>query len=499
MFRNTFIYIVLLMTSLALTGCDKEKEQMKWVDLRYDVPQDAYTVDAAGTQTVSIRVKSTDPWTVFGSKGEDWYTISPESGDPGEIYTVTISCVENTSLDDRCDTINVKSDYWTGKQFLLTQKGTAYLEYEAPQSISREGVAVTIPVLSNQDWTASVISGESWLSISEGLSGNGDGSVKLEAALNSGEQRGGEVALYDRNGVLVQTVTVTQDGVVLSPSMPSEGDFHKLYSQSQELRIPVESNVSWTVAKKQPSEETWYEFSGGTSFDGTSDLIINVSEYPVGGAAAVRTGTVLLSSVPEDGGAPIVKTIVFKQASPDANRTQTNDGQTLDKTGLTSQDGLPVGRYTFYLAPFTAADCIYLYFFWQKEGKSFAELRFWLNTSHAPMKTELSCMPYCNDVNKWNNSLLVPFDNTKQVKIALDIRESDPDASGNTWIYSEWWLNDVKIAQATSDGIVDRDGNTDTWKVPFSDISAGGYFKIWAFSGSATLEKWEYMSHIDWE
>ena len=224
-----------------------------------------------------------------------------------------------------------------------------------------------------------------------------------------------------------------------------------------------------------------------------------MSEYPAGGAAAVRTGTVLLSSVPEEGAEPIVKTVVFKQASPDANRTQTNDGQVLDKTGLTSQDGLPVGRYTFYLAPFTAADCIYLYFFWQKEGKSFAELRFWLNISHAPMKTELSCMPYCNDVNKWNNSLLVPFDNTKQVKIALDIRESDPDASGNTWIYSEWWLNDVKIAQATSDGIVDRDGNTDTWKVPFSDISAGGYFKIWAFSGSATLEKWEYMSHIDWE
>ena len=107
-------------------------------------------------------------------------------------------------------------------------------------------------------------------------------------------------------------------------------------------------------------------------------------------------------------------------------------------------------------------------------------------------------MPYCNDVNKWQNNLLVPVDNTKQVKIALDIQESAPDASGNTWIYSEWWLNDKMIAKATSDGIADSNGVSDTWKIPFANISAGGYFRIWAFSGSATLEKWEYTSPIVW-
>ena len=194
----------------------------------------------------------------------------------------------------------------------------------------------------------------------------------------------------------------------------------------------------------------------------------------------------------------MTKSIRFKQASPDENRTQTSDGMALNNTGFTSEDGLPVGRYTFYLAPYTSADCIYLYFFWQKDGKSFAELRFWLNTSFAPGKTELSCMPYCNDVNKWQNNLLVPVDNTKQVKIALDIKESAPDASGNTWIYSEWWLNDKMIAKATSDGIADSNGVSDTWKVPFTDINAGGYFRIWAFSGSATLDRWEYTSPVVW-
>lgn len=489
----------MLISALALlSGCEEGSGPMKWVDLRYDVPQDAYLIDASGSQTVSIRVSSTDPWTVFGSKGEDWYTISPESGEPGEIYTVIISCKENTSLDDRRDTINIKSDYWTGKQFLLTQKGIAYLDYKAPEMFLRTGETISLEVLSNQDWTAEVVSGESWLAISGDGSGNGNDSVALLAGINSGEQRSGEVALYDRNGVLTHTVVVTQEGVLLSPSVPENGRWHKLYSESQQLRIPVESNSSWTVSKKSPAEDTWYEFAEGTSFDGTKELVINVSEYPTGGSAMTRTGTVLLSSVTKEGEVPVVKTITFKQASPDANRTESNDGMVLDKNGLTSERGLPVGRYTFYLAPFSASDRIYLYFFWEKDGKSFAELRFWLNTTFAPMKTELSCMPYCNDVNKWLNNLLVPVNNKKQVKIALDIRESDPDASGNTWIYSEWWLNDKMIAHATSDGIADKDGVSDTWKMPFSNISAGGYFKIWAFKGSATLDKWEYTSPVVW-
>ncbi|UVP34840.1 hypothetical protein NXW58_08100 [Bacteroides faecis] len=80
-------------------------------------------------------VKSTDPWEVFGKY--DWYTISPSTGEAGETYTVTVICKENTELDDRIDTLNIKSDYWTGKRFVLTQKGTAYLNVEGVDMIDR--------------------------------------------------------------------------------------------------------------------------------------------------------------------------------------------------------------------------------------------------------------------------------------------------------------------------------------------------------------------------
>ena len=490
--------LFILSVMLALASCEDDNGPMNWVDLRYDVPQESYLIDAAGTESVTIRVKSTDPWTVFGGKGESWYTITPDSGDPGEIYTVTITCEENTSLDDRCDTIYVKSDYWTGTQFLLTQKGTAYLDFELSQDIEQSGEEVTLEILTNQDWKAEVAVGGEWITVSGATSGNGNGSIMLGAPFNGGEQRSGEVVLYDRNDVAVQVVTVTQKGVILSPAAAENGKFFQLYSRQQELRIPVESNSEWIVAKAQGDDQGWYNFDGGTSYNGTQELVINVSEYPEGGASAVRTGTITLTSKAVEGFEPVTKTIRFKQASPDRNRTQSNDGKVLDSDGVRSEDGIPAGRYTFYLAPFTATDCIYLYFFWQRDGKSFAELRFWLNTEFAPLKTELSCMPYCNDVNKWQNNLLVAIDMTKPVKIAMDISESAPDPSGNTWIYSEWWLNDTRIAHATSDGIVDRDGGTDTWKTKYADTIGTGYFRIWAFTGSATLEKWEYTSPIVW-
>ena len=107
--KNIFVIILVSITAI-LWGCEKDKEPMKWVDLRYDVPQDSYLIDKDGTETVTIRVKSTDDWQVFGKSGADWYTITPDGGPAGEIYTVTIRCEANPSLDDRSDIIVVKSD-----------------------------------------------------------------------------------------------------------------------------------------------------------------------------------------------------------------------------------------------------------------------------------------------------------------------------------------------------------------------------------------------------
>ena len=68
--KTRILFILSLM--LALAAFEDDNRPMNWVDLRYDVPQESYLIDAAGTESVTIRVKCTDPWTVFGGKGESW-------------------------------------------------------------------------------------------------------------------------------------------------------------------------------------------------------------------------------------------------------------------------------------------------------------------------------------------------------------------------------------------------------------------------------------------
>ena len=164
-YKSFMAVLLAFVTVLPVSQSCKENEPMKWVDLRYRVDQDSYIVDIKGTETVSFLVKSTDPWEVFGSKREDWYTITPDRGEAGETYTVTITCKENFDLDDRADTINIKSDYWLGKQFLLTQKGTAYLNYDPVEDIPQDGGSLTISLLANQKWSVELTEGSSWLTL----------------------------------------------------------------------------------------------------------------------------------------------------------------------------------------------------------------------------------------------------------------------------------------------------------------------------------------------
>ena len=284
-----------------LQGCD-DSEAEKWVDLRYRV-EDSYLVEAKNPEPVSFQVKSTDPWEVFGKY--DWYTISPSTGEAGETYSVTVTCKENTELDDRIDTLNIKSDYWTGKRFVLTQKGTAYLNVEGVDMIDQEGNSETFSVLSNQKWTAKVTDGDVWLSIQSGASGEMNGEITVTASPNTGEQRTGIVTIYDRHGKIAREVQCIQDGVLLTPDTPENGKWFAMYEQAQQLTIHVESNAEWEVSKENEADDTWYHFEK-TSFDGSADIVINVDAHE---GSSVRTGIIVLSTKAAEGATPLMKTI----------------------------------------------------------------------------------------------------------------------------------------------------------------------------------------------
>ena len=475
----------LLTASSLLQSCQSDDEAMKSVDLRYRV-EDSYLREAKNPEPISFQVKSTDPWEVFGKY--DWYTISPNKGEAGETYNVTITCKENTDLDDRTDTINIKSDYWTGKKFILIQKGIAFLHVDNVDMISQEGGAETFDVLSNQKWTAEVTEGNVWLTMKSGASGELNGKITVEATPNKGEQRTGIVTIYDRHGRVVQEIQCIQDGVLLNPETPENGAWFKMYEQAQKLTIHVESNAEWTVSKENEADDAWYSFEK-TSFNGNADIVINVSEHT---GSSVRTGNIVLMTKAAEGATPLTKKVRIKQANP--QRPEVHEvNQAISGTYYGPNNLMP-GHYNFYLEPFGTAN-LNFFMMWagQADDGGNVELRFHV----IGQKTDLSTRPWNGDVYSENSGHAV--DTKKANVLSFEIQKAiDAKDPTKSWIYSEWLLNGVLIGKTTSDGITDANGSGDTYKIPFDRTNVGASFSMSASGGSIGFTKWEYIAPLVW-
>ena len=183
--------------AVCISSCKDDEEDIKYVDLRYN-SEDSYVLAASSPQIVEFEVSSTFPWEILSK--EDWHTITPSNGVADSIYKVKITCLENTSLDDRTDTLIIKSDYWIGKKVILIQKGTAWLKASSDslfvESVEDQHV---FSIASNQDWSCEVTTGSEWLSIIDGAKGSINGDVTIKTLGNKGELRYGIITLFDRH------------------------------------------------------------------------------------------------------------------------------------------------------------------------------------------------------------------------------------------------------------------------------------------------------------
>lgn len=298
-------------------GCQKKAEEaVKTVDLRYRA-SDSYDLPATGAQSFTILVASTDPWTVT-SEHPDWCIISEEEGeasDPELVHTgkaapttIRVQYYDNTFLDDRTDKITIQSDYWVGKVITVNQKGIAFLtipESDLDLSVEKAGGNYYIHINSNQPWSARVTDGD-WISITDGASGEGVGTVTVTALDNVAELRYAEVTVYDRHEVASAKILFTQDGVQLVPAVTEvRAGFDQLSSE-----LEITSNTDWVVVKASESDD-WFTLEN-TSGTGNGTVKINFTQNNDEG---LRKADVIVKNVvanPED--FQVEKTIVVKQA-----------------------------------------------------------------------------------------------------------------------------------------------------------------------------------------
>ncbi len=455
----------------------KDDETMKWVDLRYKT-NDSYTISSDGRQTVDIQVKSTEPWIVY-SNHSDWCTISPDQGKANELYDVQITYKPNTELDDRTDTITIKSDYWIGKEIAVVQKGIAYMTLEDNLDFflgKEENSIRTFKVKSNQKWSTAVTEGNKWLSITAGETGEADGDVTVQCKVNKGEKRYGKIVVYDRHGIATAEVTCTQDGVQLDPESTSLRTEHTAH----EIILHVVANTEWTVTKDNVDAE-WYSFEQ-TEFEGTQDLVIRLDANT--GTSVLKT-TFTLSTKAAEGITPVTRTITLKQANEatairhefdDPNNWTINSGTSMIDGDLTciaarvSRDNFAPGYYSFRIKSMT--DDAHSTIFFTYGSK---EIRWHMNMGTG--KTNYSTTPWTPVIER-NKT----FDKSlKSYTLGLNLIPST--TAGLMKI--EWYLDGVLM-----DSYDNENG------VSFDYASAFVY--IGANTGTVVYDWWEYTAPINW-
>lgn len=475
-----------------LQSCGSEEETLKPVDLRYRV-EDSYERPAVNPEPIVFQVKSTDSWEVFGeAQSEGWYTISPARGEAGQTYDVTITISENTFLDDREDLISIKSDYWTGKQFTIKQIGTAYLSADDVLVPSSGGTA-SIAVSTNQKWSAAVTEGADWLKITSGASGERDGKIVVDMSANSGEQRVGEVSIYDRYDRLAWIAKCTEEGVVLLPAEPADRSWHLLWDKAQTLEVEVESNAKWTVEKNDPKND-WYTITSAKSFDGNGKVTLDIAASDV---ETVRTAKVKLSTVAEEGATPLVKYIEIRQA-PEHKPVQMG-GELSPAANQILATGCQPGRYDVYIKsiirytgnPGYGVDLAWPSYSPDGSGNP---LRVWWRTNGIDvgdaslMKVWPGSYVYSSVANRWGGWPTMAVGQPAKISLAFYEHRDD---EGNSWLQVEWWLNDSLFVTLT--GSVNDGG---AFVAPFDVLGDGANFVVSA--GVFTMEKWEYTPAIDW-
>ena len=499
------ITILLCLASAALvtglTGChEKAEEPVKVVDLRYRA-QDSYDLPASGAKAFTILVASTDPWTVT-SEHPDWCIISEEEGaasDPDDVHVgkaeataIRVQYYDNTFLDDREDRITIKSDYWTGKVITVRQKGSAFLtvsEEDLEQDVTKQGGDHFIHIKSNQDWSAKVTGGD-WVTVTEGATGNGTGTVTVNAAENSAELRYAEVTVYDRHDEAQALIKFTQDGVQL---VPLATEIRAGYDQAS-AELDVLSNSKWTVVKESATDD-WFDIvTPSGDGDGTIQLAFRQND-----GEGLRSATILLANVvAHEGDFGVVKEIVVKQAY---KISPTRVPMTNDELGLWTSDwankpayikdtglefvskarlnrSMPFGSYTFRWSSIGAGARV-RHWFCFSEG---CELKFDIRPADAKISFDFNV---AGDGNKPSLSAFTAVDFSQPVEVTYKF-----DPSGPSHCHVTYYVNGVEA------------GSFDTSETMLRTVTWGASVNMYIGvqdADSAICEWYEYTPPMNWD
>jgi hypothetical protein len=247
-----------------------------------NVAPSGLTVAATGgTGSASVSVAAGCAWTAVSNA--DWITITSGASGTGD-GTVGFTVVASSG-GARTGTLTIAGQTFTVTQTASPPPNCTFVVAPTSQSVAASGGPVTVTISAGSTCPWSATSNASWLTITSGASGTGDGTVSVTVASNSGPQRTGTVTIAG------QTFMVTQSqasgGCTYSVS-PTTENIGSAGGAGTPVNVPAPGGCSWTTS----SSTSWITNVVPPSGTGSGQVNFTVAGNT---SDAQRTGTLIVA------------------------------------------------------------------------------------------------------------------------------------------------------------------------------------------------------------
>jgi hypothetical protein len=230
---------------------------------------------AAGAGSSTVTVGAGCLWAAMSNAA--WITITAGSSGSGS-GAVTFSVAPNLGSASRTGTLTI-----AGSTFTVTQLGTpcAPAISTASANVVAAGItgSVVVTAAAGCAWTAT--SAATWITISAGTAGSGNGSVTYNVAANTGTA--------SRTGTLTiggKTFTVTQAGVSCTFSVTQIAGTIPATGGTGAITVTTQPGCAWTSS----SAVSWMSVTGSATGSGTASYTISANT-----GSAARSGALTVA------------------------------------------------------------------------------------------------------------------------------------------------------------------------------------------------------------
>ena len=276
----------------------------------YSLSPTSHAVAASGgTGSFSVSTAAGCSWTA--ASGASWITVTSGASGTGN-GTVAFSAAANTTTSSRSGTITAG-----GKTFTISQPAASSCSYSlspASQSVAAGGDSGSFSVAATAGCTWTASSGASWITVTSGASGSGNGTVAFSAATNgTTTSRTGTITAGGQTFTINQAANSTACSYAISPASVSMSAF----GGSNLVTLTASAGCRWTAT----SNASWLSIVSSGSGTGSSTVYFNVQAN----SGSARTGTLTIAG----------RTFTVSQSAPPCSYTVTPSSVSLPASGGT--------------------------------------------------------------------------------------------------------------------------------------------------------------------